>query len=66
MYIKAQYQTETDAIVVELFSIPLTLLNVYALNVDGPSFFTALVPDTFQTNLVIGGEFNCVLDPYLL
>lgn len=52
----------------ELFSIPLTLLNIYAPNMDNPSFFKkvmTLIPDMSQTNLIIGGDFNCVLDPYL-
>lgn len=24
-----------------------------------------LIPDMSQTNIIIGGDFNCVLDPYL-
>lgn len=48
-------------VVRELFSIFLTLLNIYAPNVDSPSFFKVMS----QTNLIIGGDFNCVLDPYL-
>lgn len=52
----------------ELYSTPLTLLNIYAPNIDSPSFFKKVmssIPNMSQTNLIIGGDFNCILDPYL-
>lgn len=52
----------------EIYSTPLTLMNKYAPNIDNPSFFQKamfLIPDLSQTNLIIAGDFNCVLDPYL-
>lgn len=55
-------------VVGELYNIHLTLVNLYAPNLDCPSFFKkvfALLPDISQTNLIIGGDFNTTLDPYL-
>lgn len=52
----------------EIYSTPLTLLNIYAPNIDNAAFFhkvMSLLPDFSQTNLVIEGDFNCELDPYL-
>lgn len=52
----------------EIFSMPITLLNIYGPNFDDPHFFQKVfsrVPDISQTNLIIGGDFNCVLDSYL-
>lgn len=52
----------------EIYNISLTLVNLYASNIDNPSFFKkvfALIPDISQTNLIIGGDFNTTLDPYL-
>lgn len=49
-------------------SFPITCLNVYGPNVDDPNFFRKifdLLPDLSTTNLIIGGDFNCYLDPYL-
>lgn len=55
-------------VVGEVFSVPLTLVNVYGPNCDNPEFFKKvfdLIPNISDTNLIIGGDFNCVLDPYL-
>lgn len=55
-------------VVGEVFSVPRTLVNVYGPNCDKPEFFKKLfdlIPDISDTNLIIGGDFNCVLDPYL-
>lgn len=55
-------------VVGEVFSVPLTLVNVYGPNCDNPEFFKKvfdLIPSISDTNLIIGGDFNCVLDPYL-
>lgn len=49
-------------------SFPVTFLNVYGPNIDDPNFFRKvfdLIPDRGTTNLIIGGDFNCYLDPYL-
>lgn len=55
-------------VVGELFSIPLTLLNIYAPNVDSPSFFKKS-DDTYPRHVpkkhYHWWVFNCVLDPYL-
>lgn len=52
----------------EIHNISITLVNIYAPNTDNPIFFQkvfALIPDISQTNLIIGGDFNTVLDTYL-
>lgn len=52
----------------EIFSTPITLVNIYGPNFDDPRFFQNVfskIPDISSTNLIIGGDFNCVLDPYL-
>lgn len=52
----------------EIFSFHITLVNVYAPNYDDPDFYKkvfALIDNMSQTNLIIGGDFNCVLDGYL-
>ena len=51
-----------------LNSVPATLVNLYAPNFDNPDFFQRvfnMIPDLSNTNLIIGGDFNCVLDPLL-
>lgn len=48
-------------------STPITMLNVYGPNSDNPTFFRQvfdLIP-TSPSNIIIGGDFNCYLDPYL-
>lgn len=53
----------------EIYSTPLTLFNTYAPNIDNPAFFNKMmsrIPDMSPTNLVIGGDFDCVLEPSLL
>lgn len=55
-------------VVGEIHSTPITLLNVYGPNNDDPEFFRKvlnLIPDISSTNLIIGGDFNLVLDTYL-
>lgn len=52
----------------ELNSIPLTLVNLYGPNFDDPIFFLNLfniIPDLSDSNVIIGGDFNCVLDSIL-
>lgn len=47
---------------------PVTLLNIYGPTNDDPEFFKKvlnLIPDISRTNLIIGGDFNLVLDTYL-
>uniref|UniRef100_A0AAQ5XLH4 Reverse transcriptase domain-containing protein n=1 Tax=Amphiprion ocellaris TaxID=80972 RepID=A0AAQ5XLH4_AMPOC len=49
-------------------SFPLTFLNVYGPNTDEPGFFRKvfdLLPDNNDSNIVIAGDFNCYLDPFL-
>lgn len=48
-------------------SLPITLLNIYGPNIDNPDFFRKafdLIPDS-TPNVIIGGDFNCYLDPVL-
>lgn len=52
----------------EIHFTPITLLNIYGPNLDDSEFFRktfSLIPDTSTTNLIIGGDFNMVLDTYL-
>lgn len=52
----------------ELYSVPITLVNIYGPNLDSPSFYKhvlAQIPDVSQTNLITGGNLNLVLDTYL-
>ena len=47
-------------------SVPLALLNIYAPNFDCPDFFCRvfdLVDSHSSRNIIIGGDFNCYLDP---
>ena len=49
-------------------SFPVTLVNIYGPNTDDPAFFRKvfdLIPDDDSSHIVIGGDFNCYLDPYL-
>ena len=49
-----------------LNSVPITLVNLY-----GQTLTTVfqkvfhLIPDISSTNIILGGDFNCVLDPLL-
>lgn len=46
----------------------VTFLNLYAPNEDCPYFFkkiSSLVADEAEGIFVIGGDFNCVLNPYM-
>lgn len=48
-------------------SFPITMLNIYAPNVDNHDFFRTifdLIPAS-SSNVIIGGDFNCYLDPIL-
>ena len=52
----------------KLFGTPIILANVYGPNWDNPQFFSqfiAKLPDINSHHLIIGGDFNCVLDPIL-
>ncbi len=43
----------------DIYNISLTLVNIYAPNIDNPIFFQkvfALISDISQTNLITGGE----------
>lgn len=49
-------------------SFPLALLNVYGPNSDDPNFFKKifdLILDNNHSNIIIAGDFNCYLDPFL-
>ena len=51
-----------------ILTVHVTLLNLYAPNFDDPGFFRGifrLIPDLATTNLIAGGDFNCVLDTFL-
>lgn len=48
-----------------LFNIPVVLANIYAPNWDDMQFFKnlfSLLPCLDSHNIIIGGDFNCVLD----
>lgn len=50
----------------ELYNTSLTLVNLYAPNIDNPAFFKKVfssIPNLSQTKLIIGGDFNTHLDP---
>lgn len=52
----------------ELHANPVVLLNLYGPNFDDSEFFRkvfSLIPDSPDANLIIGGDLNLVLDPYL-
>lgn len=52
----------------EIYNSSLTLVNVYAPTMDNPAFFKkvfSLLPNISQTMLIIGGDFNTPLDPFL-
>lgn len=51
-----------------IYSIHVTLLNVYAPNFDDPAFFRkifGLLSNSSDTHIIIGGDLNCVLDKFL-
>lgn len=49
----------------EILSVRLNLVNVYGPNEDNPSFFKHLFLSlaTLPGNLIMGGDFNCALQP---
>ena len=52
----------------QLFHVPVLLVNLYAPNWDDAGFVQRLVcqlPDLNDHNLILGGDFNCVMDPSL-
>lgn len=49
-------------------SVPVAFLNIYAPNFDCPDFFCKifnLVANHSTHNIIIGGDFNCYLDPQI-
>lgn len=51
-----------------LFSVPVVLVSLYAPNWDDVKFFSDLfarLPDPNTHQLILGGDFNCVLHPVL-
>lgn len=51
-----------------IVSLPLTLLNIYGPNTNDPNFYKKvfdLLPDGNNSNIIIGGDLNGYLDPYL-
>lgn len=51
-----------------IFHTPLILLSIYAPNWDNKDFFTKLftiLPNHNSYNIILGGDFNYVLDPHL-
>lgn len=52
----------------EIYATTITLLNIYAPNFDNPQFFNKIlnkIAESNYQNVIIGGDFNCALDPYL-
>ena len=51
-----------------LNSKPVTLVNLYGPNFDDPLFFQRVfkdIPNISDTSVIVGGDFNCTLDPLL-
>ena len=51
-----------------IYSYHVTLLNVYGPNFDDPNFFSKVfnsLPSLSDTHVIVGGDFNCVLDNFL-
>jgi len=51
-----------------IYSFHVTLLNVYGPNFDDPTFFAKifnLLSDSADSHVILGGDFNCVLDNVL-
>lgn len=48
-----------------IYSLHVTLLNVYAPNFDDPAFFSKIFNLLPNTHIIIGGDFNCMLDSFL-
>lgn len=52
----------------EIYNTPLTMINIYAPNFDNPQFLKKiidLIAEHNYQNIIMGGDFNCVIDPYL-
>lgn len=55
-------------VVGKLFDISVVFVYIYAPNWDNPRFFTSLfssIPNLNSHHLILGGDFNCVMDPRL-
>ncbi len=55
-------------VVGKLYTLPVILACVYAPNWDDPSFFTnffSRLPDLTSHHLILGGDINCALSPFL-
>ncbi len=51
-----------------IYSHHVTLLNVYGPNFEDPNFFSKvfnLLPNLSDTHVIVGGDFNCVIDNFL-
>lgn len=51
-----------------LYSLHVTLLNIYGPNIDEPAFFRKTfekLPDLSNTNLIVAGDHNVILDSHL-
>lgn len=52
----------------QIYNVSIVLANVYAPNWDDKSFFKrffSTLPDLSSHYLILGGDFNCCLDPQL-
>lgn len=50
----------------EIHSAPVALVSIYGPDFYHPTFFRKVFPlitDISQTNLIVGGDLNCTLDP---
>lgn len=48
--------------------VPVTQINVYGPNFDDLAFFQVVlsrIPDVDDTNIIMGGDFNCFMDALL-
>lgn len=52
----------------EINSLSITLVNIYGPNFDDPSFFEKVfkrIPDFMNTQIIMAGDYNCVLNARL-
>lgn len=62
----ADYEGRYVIVVGILFHMSVVIVNIYAPNWDNPSFFSSLfssIPNLNSHYLILGGDFNCVMDP---